>query len=135
MDIFEQLSVQVQVCRYTLITTEWAEVPFHTDFFSRLYLVTEGESRIAFPEGEVPMRPGCIYLIPSGRPFHLYSAPGLGHYWLHFTATIGENFGLMSSLNLPVERKTEGQSTIDLFHRLTEIFTAKSLAETAEKQA
>ena len=67
--------------------------------FSRLYFVTKGEARIIAADRETILRPGNVYLIPTGLTHDYSCDSAMEKLWFHFNIELYDGADLFSGLN------------------------------------
>lgn len=103
MELLSSLAVKITQADYTIVTREWNGSTAHADQFARLYLVEEGSGSVIWGEERRILREKRLYLIPSGTIYWHESSPGLGHYWVHFTADLLGALSVFSFFDCPFE--------------------------------
>lgn len=81
----------VVAARITKVHREWSR-PLQPDPFSRLYLILEGEGRLAVGDQELYPKPGDLCYLPADTPvsYTTISDNTFRKHWLHFSALIGD---------------------------------------------
>lgn len=78
----------------------WKEV---SSPFTRLYYVTKGKAKIIFPDRNLTLLPGHLYLIPAFM-IHSYECEGeFEHYYIHIYEDIQSNSGFLEDYIFPAE--------------------------------
>lgn len=102
LGFLSDLKINILEAEYTKVSSEWDSIRPHPDVFSRLYFVDSGGGTLVYQGKRIKLTPKNEYLIPSGVKFCPESSPGLGHYWIHFTADITGGIDLFELFDPPV---------------------------------
>lgn len=71
--------------------------------FTRIYLVTEGQAKLIFPDKEVELKPQHMYIIPA-HTMHSYECTGkFCHYYLHFYEGFKKETDIFDFYEFPVD--------------------------------
>jgi AraC-like DNA-binding protein len=131
---FSSINAQVVVARFGRLGRAWCDSEY-SDNVSRLYWITAGRGRVRHHGRDFDLRPGGLYLIPSGTLFSYACEKRLDQHWVHFTATLPGGLPLLE--HLPVEyevRPKDAPAISRRIARLEALVPRDGLAEEFEKR-
>lgn len=88
--------------------------------FSRLYLVTRGNAKIALPDGIHELNEGYLYFIPAHTKHSCMCNSRFTHYYIHIFEDVKVGVSLLDSLSFPVRVKATDYDH-KLFARICEL--------------
>ena len=101
-DLFAMLQVHVYCAYRSRLGPSWT-CEGASDLRGRLYYVTSGTGAVSHHGKAYPLRPGRLYLIPSGVQHSHRCARRLELYWCHFAVRLRSGVDLFTQMSLPYE--------------------------------
>ena len=111
-----------------------AQTRHHWDYadisspFVRIYYVVEGTATLHLPGGDVTVRPGHMYLIPTFIPHSYECHPGIRFYYLFVYERFREKTDIFDLREFPVEVKANEAADL-LFRNFCHLYPNLSLPD------
>lgn len=106
LQLAESIGIEILEGGYADLTTDW-NMKDACSPFTRLYYVERGEGRLHFPEQELVLAPGYVYLIPQGMVYDYDCQNFLQKLFFHINVPLHNGFDLFhdekSCCRLPVQ--------------------------------
>jgi len=78
----EQVLVKHTYSGFVTTDESWRQLPCYA-FYSRLYYVMDGSGMLVSDQGDFPLEPGYVYLIPCGMKAGFYGTPSVTKLFFH----------------------------------------------------
>lgn len=110
---------------YAETTHHWGERDLSSPF-ARLYYAVKGRAMLHLPQGDVEVRPGYMYLVPTYVPHSYECDPGFGFYYLFVYEKYRDKADVFDQYEFPIEVKAN-EATVLLFTNYCSLYPQLSL--------
>jgi AraC-like DNA-binding protein len=93
-----RVNLEIDEIRYGLLDTEWNLQNLRASF-TRVYFPLDGEGILRFGEETITIRPGNIYIVPSGLNFSGYCPKYLNKIYVHLTLRRPDGSDLLAGID------------------------------------
>lgn len=127
MDSLNIISMNLMVLNVGYAETQhhWGERDLSSPFV-RLYYAVKGRAMLHLPQGDVEVRPGYMYLVPTYVPHSYECDPGFGFYYLFVYEKYRDKTDVFDRYEFPVEVKAN-EATVLLFNNYCSLYPQLSL--------
>lgn len=123
--LFQEMLLGILHHGHATLGKEWLYENFSQNFI-KMYLITQGKGIIRYPNKDIILEPGKLYLVPpfTAADYSITKQP-LDQYFIHFYAKFDNNINIFSLMDfydfIPVENL---ELITYLFERINEIYSA-----------
>lgn len=122
--LFQEMSLDIIHLGHDTLGEEWIYENF-SQTFTKMYLITQGKGIIRYPDKDIILEPGKLYLIPpfKAADYFITKQP-LDQHFVHFYAKFDNNINIFSLMDFYDFIKVKNlESIMYLFERLNEIYS------------
>jgi len=125
--LFQEMALDILHLGHDFLKKEWLYENFSQNF-TKMYFITQGKGIIRYPNKDIILEPGKLYLIPpfKAADYFITEQP-LDQYFVHFYAKCDNNINIFSLMDFHDFIPVENLDLIAyLFERLNKIYAKPS---------
>ena len=122
--LFQEMSLEINYMEHVLLGEEWRYKNFVRNY-SKIYYITGGKGIIRFPDQDIILEPGKLYLVPPFKAADYFvTEQPLDQYYIHFYAKFDNNINIFSLMDFHDYISVDNPELMTyLFNRLNEIYS------------
>ena len=87
---------------YVQLLRDWGNKDISSPF-ARIYYVRRGNAMLHLPQGDIQVKPGCMYMVPNYVPHSYECQRGFGFYYLFVFQRIRRQADIFDRYEFPIE--------------------------------
>lgn len=87
---------------YVQLLRDWGNKDISSPF-ARIYYVRRGNAMLHLPQGDIQVKPGCMYMVPNYVPHSYECQRGFGFYYLFVFQRIRRQADIFDRFEFPIE--------------------------------
>ncbi len=123
--LFQEVSLDILHLDHAVLGKEWRYRNYAQNFM-KMYFILRGKGIVRYPDREIILEPGKLYLIPPLKPADYFTLDSpLEQYFIHFYAKFDNNISIYSLMDFYDAIELDNLDVVKyMFSRLNEIYTA-----------